>query len=152
MKLVKLISAGALLLASSLAFAGFENTVPVQAGLNEDGSGFAFGDMLSARDAKSDNEFIGCGVRSFDDGQGNTFQSIFCQATGAEFDPVTGERIEDTEITVRCVSESPQLYDSLKMIDSYSFISFSFDETGTCTRVGVSTQSFYLPKSKKNKL
>lgn len=110
-------------------------------------SNVASGDMVSARNAESDNVFIGCGVRNFDFGDGTTFEFGFCQAEDAE-----GDR-------ALCSTESPHLLDAVKAMSDYSYISFSFtvdvDENGnevaTCRRIGSSIQSFYLPKIKGKK-
>ena len=56
-----------LTMSASLAFAGFTQAVPVNVDLT---TLFAEGDQWTARLAPNETEFIGCGVRKFDDGAG----------------------------------------------------------------------------------
>lgn len=118
-----------------LAFAGTTQPAPVIVDLD---ANFAQGDMLTARDAKSDDVFIGCGTRSFDDGFGGTFEFGFCQA-------------QDEEVERGfCNTTNPGLTEAMGRLDGTSFVTFSWDpNTGECTRVGSSTQSFYLDKHSK---
>ena len=103
----------------------------------------ASGDQLTARNAKNDVEFIGCGIRVTDTGFG-TFSFGFCQASDSE----------GVEIT--CFTQNAELLDVMKTTSDFAFITFSWKDDGAggaeCRRIGFSTQSFYLPKfSKKSK-
>jgi len=104
---------------------------------------FAGGDMISARGAKEDNVFIGCGTRNVEDGSGGLFSWAFCQAADADEEQVT------------CFTFNPDLVKTIREINDASYITFSWTDDGagtlTCTRMGFSTQSFYLPKQKKPK-
>lgn len=126
----------ALALLSSLTLAGLVLPSEVIITLNDDGSGSVRGDMLTARVSDNDVEFIGCGIRSFDDGAGSAFEFGFCQATDA------------AELNVICTTQNAGLLDSMRTINDYSFITFAFDDLGECTNIGFSTQSFYLPNKK----
>lgn len=122
----------------SAAFAGFIQPVTVEINMT---TGFAQGDMWTARTAMDDVSYIGCGVRSFDDGAGGTFETGFCQARDA------------ASVQVTCFTQNSDLLDTIRLAD-FSYVTFSFvdDGTGTggfeCTRIGFSTQSFYLPELK----
>lgn len=117
------------------ATAGTSQPAPVIVDLDNQ---FAQGDMITARDAKSDDVFIGCGTRHFDFGGGGTFETGFCQA-----------RVEGGD-AVTCFTQSPVLLNGMSQSNDTSFITFSWDDDGTgnltCNRVGFSTQSFYLDK------
>lgn len=125
------------------AFAGLHQPAPVEIVL-EAGGGYAAGDMNTARFSDNDNEFIGCGTRTFDDGVGGVYSWGFCQAALEE------------EGTVTCfVYDNPALLEGINIISDSSYVTFSWSDDGegnlTCTRVGASTQSFYLTKSGKSK-
>ena len=97
---------------------------------------FAQGDMLTAANSVNSDEFIGCGIRSWDG-----YRYGFCQAG------------DDDGTTVACFTESDTLMDAIQGIADHSFITFSWGDVGlfdefTCTRVGFSTQSFYIVKVK----
>lgn len=116
---------------------GAVNPVPVQVDLD---AGTALGDMLSARDAKDDEVFIGCGTRNFDFG-GSFFSQAFCQALDEDGDRVT------------CFTQNPDLVKTIREINDGSFITFRFEDNGfggfDCTAMGFSTQSFYMDKHAK---
>ena len=123
--------------------AGFTQPAPVEIQLADDGlSGIAFGDMLSARDSENEFEFIGCGIRAFETAPDEAIYQGFCQA-----------RLVDGE-TFTCFTFNKALLDGIQSIADNSFITFSWTDDGTgaltCTRIGSSTQSFYLPKIKSN--
>lgn len=131
----------ATMLFSVSVYAGLEQPAPVQIDMD---NGFAGGDMIAARNSTNEFEFIGCGTRVFDDGAGGTFSWGFCQASLEEEAPVT------------CfVYDNPALMEGINIISDSSYITFSWDDDGagnlTCTRIGSSTQSFYLEKGQKSK-
>ena len=132
-KIEQIAMAATLVFLSSWALAGAVQPAPVVVILDPDGSGSAFGDMVTARFSDNDVEFIGCGIRAFDTGPGGVFQFGFCQATDAD------------EQAVFCSTQNVDLLEAMKATADYSFLTFSFDADGACTRVGFSTQSFYLP-------
>lgn len=130
----------ATLLLSVNVYAGMKQPAPVTIEYFE-GGGHAQGDMNTARFSDNDFEFIGCGLRSYDDGVGGAFHLGFCQASVEEGGTVT------------CfVDDNPELMEGLNILSDSSFITFSWDDDGndnlTCIRIGSSTQSFYLIKSK----
>ncbi len=115
---------------SGAAIAGMVQPAPVDVDLT---TRFAGGDMLSARYAPNKNEFIGCGVRKFDDGAGGATAFGFCQAEDAK-----GER-------GFCNTNNEDLLDAIEASADYGYISFSWDKDGICRRIGFSNQSFYVP-------
>ena len=135
------IVAAALALFSTLAAAGFLQPAPVIVNLNGDGSGQAFGDMVTARFAPNTVEFIGCGTRTFDNGVGGVEMFGFCQAADAG------------DVRGFCNTNRADLLEAMHATSDFSFITFSWDVNGECTHIGHSTQSFYIPdffaKSKK---
>ncbi len=133
MRMKQLICVGALVLSSSAAMAGLEQPAPVVVTLNADGSGSANGAQSTARSSKNKVEYIGCGLRRFDDGLGGAFVFAFCQASTAD------------EVLGFCQTENPVLLTSIGDQDDYSFITFSWDAAGNCRGIGNSTQSFYIP-------
>jgi hypothetical protein len=132
MKMKQMISIVGLLLGSAAAMAGRVQPAPVEVTMNEDGSGYAWGDLVTARYSENDFEVIGCGVRRFADGDDVTLLG-FCQATSAD------------NVRVACFTDDPRLIDSLASLNVYSYISFSWDADQACTSIGNSTNSFYLP-------
>lgn len=163
MKLKMIVVAALIAFASSLVLAGYVQPAPVTITIGDDGSVFVGGDMLSARDDdtkdtgpedddKNEDVFIGCGTRTFDDGAGGSFQTMFCQARGLQADQLTGEPL-DPEVVVRafCSTDNPAVIAGFSGVNDYSYLTFSYNESdGICTRIGVSSQSFYLPKTKGN--
>jgi hypothetical protein len=132
--LAQSITAGALVLGSSVAMAGLVNDFPVAVTLNPDGSGTAVGSMTTARFSKNNVEYIGCGLRRNDDGAGGVFLFAFCQASTAD------------EIVGFCETDNPALIASIGDQDDFSFIVFGWNAAGECRSIGNSTQSFYIPK------
>ena len=124
-----------LALISSIAVAGLIQPAPVIVDLD---NRFAQGDMWTARTSNNDVEFIGCGFREFNDGTG-TFEFGFCQA----------EDVDGNHIV--CFTENPDLVETMRATSDFSFITFNWDEIDECTKVGFSTQSFYLPNFKVQK-
>ena len=96
---------------------------------------FAMGDQVTARTSKNKFEFIGCGIRVFDDGIVAPFSFGFCQASISE------------NGTIVCITTSPDLLDAMKATSAYAFIDFEWNASLDCTKIGFSTQSFYLPKN-----
>ena len=131
MKRLVTLVAGAMAMISTAAFGGSVQPFPVDVDLV---ALSANGDMVTARYSANDNEFIGCGIRVFDDGAGGTFSFGFCQAEDRD-----GER-------AFCNSQNPDLLDAISSSGDFGFITFNYDEDGVCTRIGFSNQSFYLPK------
>lgn len=132
MQMKQLISIGVLALGSSVAMAGLVTLTQVEVTLNPDGSGSALGSMSAARFSKNTVEYIGCGVRRFEDG---ALVFGFCQASTAN------------AVLGFCSTENPFLAQSIGDQDDYSFVTFSWNDTGECTSIGNSTQSFYIPSN-----
>ncbi len=116
---------------SGVAIAGMVQPLPVEVNL---ASLYAHGDMISARDAPNKTEFIGCGVRKYDDGVGGATAFGFCQAEDAK-----GNR-------AFCNTDNEDLLDAIEASADFGYVSFSWNEkTQVCTRIGFSNQSFYIP-------
>jgi len=133
MKIKYLLSVVGLTLMAVIASAGQVVSVPVEVDLT---NMFASGDQNTARIARDDVSFIGCGTRDFDDGI-NSFSFGFCQAA------------DSNDVGIVCFTQNPILMDAIKAHSAFAFITFSWQDDGAggaeCTRVGSSTQSFYLP-------
>ena len=129
----------ALLLITVTAHAGFVQPQPVVIDMDE---GFAQGDLISARNSENEFEYIGCGIRSYDFGDGVQWQTGFCQA-----------RLEE-DSNVICRTENVALMEGINILSDSSFVTFSWTDDGTgnltCNYIGSSTQSFYLGKGKNN--
>lgn len=111
------------------AIAGYVQPAPVIVDLT---NRIAYGDMLSARYADNKAEYIGCGVRKYVTAAG-VVASGFCQARNEKEEQFT------------CQTQNIELLDVIEASAAYSFISFSWNAAGECTRIGFSNQSFYLP-------
>ena len=120
----------ALTLLASVASAGGQLDVPVTVDL--DGM-TAQGNQVTARTSKNDVEIIGCGIKAFDDGTGSPFTYGFCQARDSE------------DVFINCLTFSADLLEALKANSAYTFIRFDWNEFGDCTRIDISTNSFYVP-------
>lgn len=128
-KILLIVILGAL---SVSAYAGFVQPVPVDV---DEEARVANGDMYTARFSDNDIEMIGCGIRKIlIDEELITFG--FCQAR---------EGAKGSE-TAFCNTQNSDLLDAINAISDTSFITFSWNEDGECTRIGNSTQSFYMPK------
>ena len=136
MKKSKIAMAGAgLAFLTTTAMGGLVQPFPVDVDLT---GMIASGDMVTARYSDNATEFIGCGIRKISDGMGGVFEFGFCQAE---------DRDGDRKI---CNSTDPALLDAISSSGEYGFISYSWDATDTCTRIGFSNQSFYLPEKLKS--
>ena len=139
MKKLTGLAAFAFTLVSLTAAAGFLQPAPVLVEINEDLSGAAQGDMVTARFADNDVELIGCGSTLTSDG----FAFGFCQATDAN------------GVQGFCSTDDAALLQQMRSTADYSFVRFQWDSDGICTLLRFSTQSFYIPehtdKKGKNK-
>ncbi len=135
MKKLAVLLTGAAALATTAAFGGSVQPFPVDVDLT---NRIASGDMVTARYSANENEFIGCGIRIIQDGLGGVFSFGFCQAEDRD-----GER-------AFCNSQDPALLDAISSSGDFGFVTFSYDESDICTRIGFSNQSFYLPEKLKS--
>jgi len=117
---------------TSVLYAGVAQSTDVEVDLE---NRFALGVTTTARASADDNQLIGCGTRTSDDGLGNTFRFGFCQATDA------------AGVNQVCFTQSPELLDEMRASSDFTFVTFNWNDNDECTRVGFSTQSFYLPAS-----
>ncbi len=117
--------------AASGALAGTVQPFPVEVDTT---NRIANGDLVTARYSAFENDFIGCGVRKFDDGVGGATAFGFCQAEDRK-----GNR-------AFCNTSNEDLLDVIEASGDYGFVTFSWNEDTECIRIGFSNQSFYLPK------
>jgi hypothetical protein len=96
----------------------------------------AQGDMNTARNSDDKVTYIGCNIAN-----SPGFPSGFCQAgIGAA-----------AEQQINCFTFDPAMLEAIHGISDFSFVRFTWNESFECTRIYVSTQSFYLPDFKVNK-
>jgi hypothetical protein len=131
---------GAILLSTS-AYAGTTLPQPVDVDLE---NMRASGDLVTARTTKGKATYIGCGTRNTEGADGMLFSWAFCQARDKEEEQVT------------CFTFNSDLVKTIREINDSSWVTFSWTDDGegtlTCSRMGFSTQSFYLGKHvKKNR-
>ena len=137
MKIKSLIIATAVFIVSNGALAGFTQPAPVTIDF---GARVASGDMATARFSDNPDELIGCGTRRVGTGP-SAFSFAFCQARIA---PGVDE-------LAFCNTDDEGLINAINAFADFSFVTFSWNEDGECTRIGNSTQSFYLPNFKLKK-
>lgn len=133
MKCISLVILITFTLFGAMALAGQATPAPVEVDTAARG---ALGDQWTARTDPDGDVYIGCGVRFIDDGAGGVFTFGFCQAEDSAGD------------TILCSTENPALIEAIQGISDFSFITFGWDADLVCTRIGYSTQSFYLPEFK----
>lgn len=138
MKIKTYLSTIVLMLYSAIAAAGLVFDNPVQIIDTGNGTFSVFGNMTSARLSDNDVEYIGCGTRTTDVGGGNIAEFGFCQAR------------DSAEVRAFCFTFNAAFIQTIKSISDYSFLLFNINDVGECMSVGVSTQSFYIPKIKKS--
>lgn len=131
MRKIKLLGMVLALGISSVLVAGQYSPQPVMVDLV---GRTASGDMITARFAPNEHEHIGCGVRVFDDGAGGATWYGFCQASN--------EKKEEAF----CSTDNEALLQAMAATADFSYVTFNWDKEGRCTRIGFSTQSFYIPK------
>lgn len=137
MKHVSKVLAAMIVLCAGAAFAGYEQPYAVDVDLV---NSTAAGDQWSGRTDGNDDVHIGCGVRYASAAYGGPFHYGFCQAEDAD-----GEDII-------CTTFDSDMVEIMEGAADFSFLIFAWteDEFGdaTCSYVGHSTQSFYLPEFK----
>lgn len=143
MRLTNISMVAVMVLLSAAAFAGQNFSAPVQIDFENRS---ASGDMRSARNSENPYEQIGCVVRYFASGtpEVGVLKYAFCIAA-------VGELPEESII---CVTGDEELVEAVNSVADYAFVTFGWNETNECTRLGFSVRSTYLPASieeKKNK-
>lgn len=141
MKIFKSLIVVPLAVVSINAFGGAQQPAPVQI-FETDGFHSASGDLWTARSDENDDVFIGCGVKHFS----GDFSFGFCQAG------------DGNGRTIVCFTEDTQLLEAIYAINDSSYIRFTLADyteypevdgvvsgEGECSRIDVSSQSFYLP-------
>jgi hypothetical protein len=139
MRIKPLVGALPLLFIGSIALGGYVQPAQVTVTVNQDLSGTASGDMVTARFAADAVTLIGCGSRTTKAADGTIFRTGFCQATDAN------------GVQGACSTTDPGLLDAMRTTGDFSFIVFNWDVNGECTKIGFSTQSFYIPNFTLNK-
>ncbi len=130
-----------LLISAIMAVASFASSAGVVQPANvviDTDNRSAQGDMVTARFSDNENELIGCGQRTLLTG-GEPISWAFCQARTTEDDLII------------CFTQDENLLKQMRTINSYSFVTFRWDENGDCSYVGFSTQSMYIPNQKLTK-
>lgn len=118
-------------LTSGSTMAGVVNDFNVTIDLTER---TAMGNMKTARFSADAEEFIDCGTRTARNPDGTIFYWSFCQAG-----------LSTSEENAFCFTQDIELINQIRSMSTYSFVTFRWDESGECTYVGQSTQSFYIP-------
>ncbi|MDH5434654.1 MAG: hypothetical protein OEY19_11990 [Gammaproteobacteria bacterium] len=95
---------------------------------------WAHGDMRAARFSDNDNEYIGCGTRTYIYPDGSSYVWGFCQAG-----------LEENNNYMCTIENNDDLIREINGLSSYSYITFRWNEAGECTYIGHSSQSFYIP-------
>lgn len=148
MQMSKVLALLALSFFSATAFSGFERPYPVEIEIDDvNGTGYAAGDLISARNSINEFEYIGCGVNSYDFGFGGSWTWGFCQAG-----------LEEGNLVI-CTTENPALIETINGLSDSTYIRFQWADDGAgvlsgsfnCTRINASTNSFYLEEGKKTK-
>ena len=124
-----------LLFCTTVAVAGLTQPAPVDVDLVNMS---ASGDQVTARYSRNDVEYIGCGIRKFDDGAGSAISFGFCQAQ------------DEDEEQFTCFTQNADLLDAISSSGEFGFITFAWDANDECTQIGFSNQSFYLPEKLKS--
>jgi hypothetical protein len=138
MKIKQLLITIAFTILSSNVYAGLFEPVEVIVDLD---TRSAQGDMQTARNSDSDFTMIGCGIRKIAISPTEAISFGFCQANSGETE----------EGSFTCFTQNPDVLAGIYAISDFSFITFGWDENDECTRIGNSTQSFYLPNVKGKK-
>ena len=130
LKFLKSIVVPVALLCSVNTYAGLTFDVPVTVDTT---NSTAYGNYRTARFAADTVSFIGCGSGVIVQADGTPFFYGFCQATDS-----TGAR-------AFCNIRNADIANKVGGISDYSYITFNWNADGDCTRLGVSTQSVYIP-------
>jgi len=138
MKLKPLLISIAFLILSSNVYAGAVRPFEVEIDFVNK---IADGDMASARFSDSNFAYIGCGIRKISLSPAETISFGFCQANNGES--------EDSGVL--CTTQNPEILSAIDAVSDFSFVTFSWNDDNECTRIGNSTQSFYLPNFKLKK-
>jgi len=137
MNFVRLLLSAAMLLMSSVAFAGMFKIDPVTI-FDYGDTGRAGGNLIAARFSDNDYERIGCAVGNGDDGA-----YAYCEAS----------LVADDDGGVYCITYDPSMIDTIASIDTLSYVYFEWKYDGVganlCTHVTVATRSIHIPAKLK---
>ncbi len=126
MKIKQLLITFAFTILSSSVYAGLTQPAEVIVDLD---NRFAQGDMVTASESENDFTMIGCGIRQIVVSPTETISFGFCQAN-------TGETEEGA---FTCFTQNAEVLAGINAISDFSFITFGWDESGECNRIGNST-------------
>lgn len=120
------ILAGAVVLFSGVALAGYKASYPVNVMTNADGSGMAWGAMGTARNSPDAVQYLGCAIQS-------------------SYSPTTGMCVAKNSAGkyLQCVTSDPTILSVISSVSKSAFIHFAASETGACYYVDVVNYSFY---------
>lgn len=133
---IAMFAGASLALMASAALAGFIQPAPVDVDFTTNN---AMGDQVTARYAKNNIDYIGCGMRKTLTPAGTYLYFGFCQARDAANEQIM------------CFTQDAGLIDAISSSADFGFITFSWtppatpDDTAECRRIGFSNQSFYMP-------
>jgi len=122
-----------LALVATAASSGTVTPVAVTVQVNTNLSGAAIGAMGQARQSANSQEYIGCGIQKSQTTTGSVTSYAFCQARNA------------AGVSGICSTQDAALMDAIHGIADNSYLSFYWNTSGQCTRIIVSTHSYFIP-------
>ena len=114
---------------SGITLAGTLVKFPVE--INNE-SRIAWGSMTSARFSSNEFEAIGCGIRMHRDNRGGKYDLGFCSASTTEDD------------LTMCTTENVELIETIRGMNDFSYVVFTWNADGECSLIGSSTRSQYI--------
>lgn len=132
-----LLVAGAGVLIASVALAGRQSSEPVAVVWSSSG-GIASGSLGNARNDPTVTGYLRCSVSHEETYVGSVPTGEYvttgrCEAHDGENRPG------------RCTTSNPSLIDQIRGIDSLTKVTFTWDEAGTCTAIGIEQSSEHEP-------
>lgn len=124
----------AVIASAGVVYAGARNALEVEIEVDATNQVTgAFGNIADAYNSADSTQYIGCG---------GTPTLAWCQAHDARPDDV------GLSNAAFCMTQDPDIIAHIRGITQDSFVHFVVDpESGECTRISVSHQSFYRPKA-----
>ena len=139
MKILQLLLPAAIMLLSSLAYAGEFQIAPVEIDFDNQA---AQGNLIAARFSKNDAERIGCAVGNgvLSPGQPDNPHYAYCEAS-------LGNGVD-----TYCITYDAAMIDTIASINTLSFVYFKWEYLSgeqVCTHVTVATRSIHIPDKLK---
>src|ERR1043165_3759838 len=123
-RVLSVLAIATLVSVAPLAHAGFKAGFGVTV---DQVNGYANGALGTARNSADSNEYLDCYATY------GTGPAAYCAARDA------------AGYVVGCFTSDPNKVAALSSITSNSYISFSFDSSGTCTELAIENTSYYPP-------